>query len=330
VIDPRLNEIERLIRTDPGRRGLISSEDRFPALCLGHLQAAASEIASSGRHVGIVTGFVIHRADPPAAETDGPPGVALLARTLEALGRHVTVVTDEPCASVVRTACDCYGFTGEVVAVPPQPDDEAAIADFLSRAGGLTHLVAVERPGPSHTPESLAAQHRAGPAPLALFEQSVPPEHRDRWHNMRGEIIPPAGARLERLFDPPPGVRTIGVGDGGNEIGMGSVAWEDLTRRLPGTHAGRVPCRVATDFNIVAGVSNWGAQALAAGACALLGREDVLQPWDRRHESAVLDELAAAGAVDGVTARREPSVDGLPLLTYLQPWEGIRRLLRLE
>jgi hypothetical protein len=147
---------------------------------------------------------------------------------------------------------------------------------------------------------------------------------------MRGEIIPGSGARLERLFERLPGARTIGVGDGGNEIGMGAVAWEDLTRRLPGPHAGRVPCRVATDFNIVCGVSNWGAQALAAGVCALLGREDVLRPWDRRHETAVLEELAAAGAVDGVTARREPSVDGLPLLTYLQPWEGIRRLLGLE
>ncbi|QDU43702.1 hypothetical protein Mal52_21780 [Symmachiella dynata] len=35
-------------------------------------------------------------------------------------------------------------------------------------------------------------------------------------------------------------------------------------------------------------------------------------------------------AVDGVTRRQEPTVDGLPFLTYIQPLEGIRQLLGID
>ena len=34
-------------------------------------------------------------------------------------------------------------------------------------------------------------------------------------------------------------------------------------------------------------------------------------------------------AVDGVTRRREATVDGLPFLTYIQPWAAIRAKLGL-
>ena len=56
----------------------------------------------------------------------------------------------------------------------------------------------------------------------------------------------------------------------------------------------------------------------------LCDRVDVLEPWSQ----ARLEHIVANGpAVDGVTGRREATVDGLPFLTYIQPWEGIRRLL---
>jgi hypothetical protein len=35
-------------------------------------------------------------------------------------------------------------------------------------------------------------------------------------------------------------------------------------------------------------------------------------------------------AVDGVSRRFEPTVDGLPLLTFLEPLRAIRRRLGLE
>ena len=112
---------------------------------------------------------------------------------------------------------------------------------------------------------------------------------------------------------------------------MGRFPWEELARRLRGDHAARIPCRVATDWTIVAGTSNWGGYALAAATLVLRDRVDVLTPWDREHERRVLEAMVRDGpAVDGVTRRREATVDGLPFITYIQPWEGIRRLIGLE
>ena len=66
--------------------------------------------------------------------------------------------------------------------------------------------------------------------------------------------------------------------------------------------------------------------ALAASVCLLRGRLDVLQPLTRERHREWLEYLVANGpAVDGVTGRREATVDGLPFLTYIQPWEGILR-----
>ena len=169
----------------------------------------------------------------------------------------------------------------------------------------------------------------------SMGDVQVPAEAYNRCHNMRGEIIDAHTSDLYRLFDDlhryRPDAKTIGIGDGGNEIGMGSVLWEDLQRRLEGEQAGRILCRVATDWNIVAGTSNWGGYALAAATLVLRGQAEVLRDWGRADQQQVLQHMVTHGpAVDGITGRQEATVDGLPFLTFIQPWEGIRRLLGFE
>lgn len=95
--DPRIAELERLIRRDPARRGLISAEETLPPLCPGHLAGAAEALRTTTGPIWIVTGFYIPAASPPAAETDGPPGAAFLADLLTRLGRPVRLLTDELC-----------------------------------------------------------------------------------------------------------------------------------------------------------------------------------------------------------------------------------------
>src|SRR5579872_2223568 len=63
--------------------------------------------------------------------------------------------------------------------------------------------------------------------------------------------------------------KTIGIGDGGNEIGMGKIPHETIIKNI--TNGDLIHCRVPTDYLIVAGVSNWGAYALAAGIFILRG-----------------------------------------------------------
>ena len=283
--------------------------------------------------MGIVTGFFVPHGDPPAAETDGPPGSLLLAAALAAIGIEVTVITDEHCAGALTAAATVVHFPVQRVLAYADGASTWLEEFFLEGPGrSLTHLIALERVGPSHTPDSLRQQPRRTRAPVEEFAAEVPVEHHNRCHNMRGQIIDEHTADLHRLFEElhryRPEARTIGIGDGANEIGMGSIPWEELRRRLDGDHAGHIPCRIATDWNIVAGTSNWGGYALAAATLLLQGRVEVLAAWDREHQQRMLEHIVEHGpAVDGVTGRREPTVDGLPFLTYIQPWEGIRRLL---
>ena len=112
---------------------------------------------------------------------------------------------------------------------------------------------------------------------------------------------------------------------------MGTVLWEDLVRRLPRKEAAPIPCRVATDWNIVAGTSNWGAFALAAATLYLAGRTEALEPLDAEFHHQLLERMVLDGpAVDGITRRFEPIVDGLPFATYIQAWLEIRRLIGVD
>jgi hypothetical protein len=109
------------------------------------------------------------------------------------------------------------------------------------------------------------------------------------------------------------------------------VPWEVLREAIAFGPGGRVACRVAADHTIVAGVSNWAAYALANIIALLAGRRELAHPWSVDSQRELIETLVReAGAVDGVTRRREATVDGLPLETYLQMLAGIRQLCGLE
>ena len=80
---------------------------------------------------------------------------------------------------------------------------------------------------------------------------------------------------------------------------------------------------------MVAGVSNWGAYGMMAALGVLH------QAWSpamakfltAERDAAVTRAIVAkAGAVDGVTARREPTVDGLPAEVHGALIDGLRRI----
>ena len=86
--------------------------------------------------------------------------------------------------------------------------------------------------------------------------------------NMRGMDIGAYAAPLERLFNAGPW-RTIAIGDGGNEIGMGRVPRRLIARHVP--LGASIGCTVPADHLVAAGVSHWGAYAMLA-ALGCFGR----------------------------------------------------------
>jgi hypothetical protein len=211
-------------------------------------------------------------------ETDGPPGVWALGRALSMLGVEVAFVTDP----LHRPLFEALGARPLLSWEP----------DLLGQ-WRPTHLVAVERPG----------RARDG-----------------RYYNMKGEEITHLVAPLDGLFleAESRGIVTIGIGDGGNEVGMGRV-FQKVIRSIP--HGMRIASTVDTDYVIVAGVSNWGAYGLA-GALSVLSGRDLLPSVDdlRRSVQAVVD----AGGVDGVSGRKEVLVDGQPLSKSVEILQEIR------
>jgi D-glutamate cyclase len=271
----RIAAIEALVCRDVGRKTA-----ELIAASAGELAAAAQALAGA-TSVGLITGFFVPRGEVAAPETDGPVGTALLAAALAACGVPARIAVDTPCAAAVQAAVDAAGGG---VAV-----DEVGIDETLDRLIGdwrharVSHAVAIERCG-----------------------RSVD----GRPRNMRGVDVSAWTAPLDDLFLAGPWIR-LAVGDGGNEIGMGKLPSGLIARTVP--NGEKIACVTSCDRLVVAGVSNWGAYGLMAALA--VARPDwaatiakfLTAERDLAVTRATVDK---AGAVDGVTARREATVDG--------------------
>jgi D-glutamate cyclase len=309
--DAVLREVRDLIQEDVNHRGLATDPtanlinacpDDFAAACGG-----IAETPNAG--LCIVTGFYIADADPPAGETDGPLGALYLARALTPLGFRVALQTDFFCKKALQVGLEACSLDGPVtvLTLPPaqHPWDAFLELDWrreVVRRAGLTHLIALERVGPSY----------GGPC-----------------YSMRGVDVTAAMSPAHRVFEDaaqPPRITTIGVGDGGNEIGMGKVPRDVIARNIP--NGGLIACRVPTDYLIVCGVSNWGAYALAAGVALARGARLGPSLFDEDRERELLRVMVEKGPlVDGVTGKPTVSVDGLPFEEYVKPLRRIKDLL---
>ena len=160
--------------------------------------------------------------------------------------------------------------------------------------------------------------------PIVIAIERGGPGADGRCRTMRGidmtEQLEVQNRILERLRP------NIGIGDGGNEIGMGKISHETIVKNI--LNGDLVHCRVPTDFLIVAGVSNWGAYALAAGLLLLTDTPSSANFFDLERERENLREMVREGPlVDGVTGLSTATVDGLSWAAYMQPFLTIREIL---
>ncbi len=297
-----VRRLEDIIGHDPGaRRGIAP----LISATRGSLHAAAQSLRQHPQpDIRIMTGFFLAHGDPPACETDGPPGAVHLAAGFDRLGIPCRLTTDAPNAAAVRAAAAAAlraDFPIEVAAVPDYPEgEELSVLSASWRAQPPSHVISIERCGPAH--DGIA-------------------------RNSRGAEMTAHNAPLEQLYMAGDWTR-IAIGDGGNEIGMGALPRDLVTENIPrGLEiASTVPC----DHLIVSGVSNWGAMALlcALGLIHPEAAADLTASLTPEIDRRILTQMVANGpavAIQewGADAAPRPTlaVDGLP-------WEYHAEIMR--
>ncbi len=243
------------------RRGMTTLQKYLPE---SYCRIAAGEILSWKRGtVLLTTGFYV----AGYAETDGPLGTVILAKALKKLGFRPVIVTDRYCDGYF----EAEGI--ETVYMDVDADDDAA--EKLLQELNPVGMISVERCGR---------------------------DSKGVYANMRGVDISGQTAPCDALFLKGRGrIPMIGVGDGGNEIGMGKVA--DVVRN----QLSLTPSEVKADLLVIATVSNWGAYGIIAALSELTGLS--LLPSFREAETFLL-RTVEQGSVDGISHEHTARVDG--------------------
>ncbi len=304
--------LDLLVRADITGRGVVgpmyqaARRDGEGPLSAAAAQALA-DVCVPGSRVLILTGWPSRSwLFGDLTETDGPPGAALLARVFEEALGVVPVVGCLP--DLVEHVRICLRGAGLIVGSLAQALD--------SKPGPPSASVGAAVPLPSH--QAAAAELFRAVDPVAVIAIEMPGPGSDGFcHTVTGRPIPPERTpRGDLVFQlaRDRGVLTVGIGDGGNELGMGRLR-PLLASAIP--HGDRTVCAVPADREIVASISNWGGQALGAALLAASGRTDV---FDRIDVERIVRMSSDAGAIDGLTSRVDPMVDGTPACMSQALW----------
>lgn len=264
-LEQNMGRIEEIILRHSQRGMLTLRKELDPEYCTRAAEAILSwKSKSASPVVYLTTGFYV----AGYAETDGPVGTAMLALALSHLGFEPVILTDKFCEGFFEP----LGLQTRYLRIHAGEEEMKRLIDDDRPAG----MISIERCGINS---------------------------RNDYENMRGISIKENTAPCDEIFRMAllRGIPTVGVGDGGNEIGMGNVQ-EIIAQKLS-----LVPCIVKCTYLVIASVSNWGAYGLCAALSVLTGRK-LMQ--DIEWVEAFLNRTVAIGSVDGVTHERIAHVDG--------------------
>ena len=264
-------KLEEIMTYGLDRRGMEGAN------LTGELKGAAMALKKAST-VLIVTGFVIR--DRLFGETDGPIGAVSIARALEMLGKNAIIITDIYSKKILETALESVDLKIALEII--NKHDETNFYESILNKYKPDCLISIERPG--ETADGLM-------------------------YSMTGERISSLVPSMDPLFKEAKnrGICTIGIGDGGNEIGMGKIK-RYVVANVP--YGDIIAASFAADYLILAGVSNWGAHALVA-AMSILFNRDLLYSVETGER--LLRAIVDAGAVNGITKQNTLTVDGLGL-----------------
>lgn len=264
------------------KRGMDVLKDYIPT---NFIEIVSERIMHlSRKNVFIATGFFVEGF----AETDGPVGTYFLTKAIQKLGFKPIIVTDEYCRGFFEGIANI-----DIIYVSFNEPN------FETYFNGLLEM---------YKPVSLISVERCGR------------NKKGAYCNMRGVNISEHTAPIDELFDKAllKDIYTVGIGDGGNEIGMGNL--HDIIERKLDISA------ATTKVNdlIVSTVSNWGAYALIA----YLQMKSGLSMLPNFSEvQAYIERIVDIGSIDGVTKKRSYTVDGYALKYENEILEKLHKIL---
>lgn len=258
------------------------------------------------------TGFF----DPPSMidEMDGPLGAVALARMLCVL-LDITPVFLTEVANMERMTGLARSMGLEVLdydmarttpfkaAVMPLPIDHErakAEAERLCRVCEPKAIIAIEKPAPCP---------------------------RGRYHTGKGLDVTDTVGKVNHVFEEArrKGVLTIGIGDGGNEVGMGNIL-DDVIRVVPTGNV--IGTDVQTDILVVSAIANWGAYAIGACIATALYMPDAIHSLEE--ERRMTGAAAALGFIDPATGLANGWTDGTPPICSESILELLRQMVVLR
>jgi hypothetical protein len=268
----------------------------------------------------ILTGFIVAPTMRP--ESDGPVGAASLARALDlTFGATPVIVTEKENIEKFSALCQASGLQVDAlematayprkVAILPFPlsIDRAkkAAADMLDRLSPSA-IICIERPSSN--------------------EKGV-------YHNGFGFDVSCLVAKTDYLIEEAAkrNILTIGIGDGGNEVGMGCIS-EKVKEVIPTGAKCGCPCGsgitavVKTDILVVATIANWGSYGIETCLAAAMNAPHILHSEET--ERKILEAASLAGIVDPALGTSERTVDGTPQEVSISIVNLMRQILDMK
>jgi hypothetical protein len=243
----------------------------------------------------------------PVGEVDGLPGAAALARVLTLqLGAQVVILTEERTELPIGAVCNAAGLNFQ------RPNEE--------HRSNSVWFIPMSIDGAEC--EAQAPQLLDEYKPVALIAiEKLAPNRKGVIHGSTGLSYDHQHAKPQYLFNEAAkrGILTAGIGDGGNEVGFGSIA-EATMKIVPAGEVCQCPCgggntsAVAVDHLVVAAISNWGGYGVAA-VIAYLTNTPASELTSEDDIERMLRACVDNGALDGAYARPVLSDDGVPLRT---------------
>lgn len=233
----------------------------------------------------------------PRGETDGPLGAAVLARVLDlGLGVRTMFACTDGYETPIAAAAEACGLSVTSWELARKRRHASAITRFPVEERARTKARARDLIDEVRPKAVIAVEVKGATAAGALNYMSG--------REAPGESTLDELFQLAELSD----TLSVGIGDGGNEVGFGAHA--DAVRLIH-PNGTQMACVVPCQVTVVAAISNWGAYGIEAALAYLLGDSKLIH--DECDEARMLDAAVRAGAGDGVFTRQVQMVDGQPL-----------------